>query len=123
MSKLVDHARRELILSGQYREDPVFAQSILNAVKAFASYHGHSGMSADIARDMLHTLLNYENLSPLTDNPAEWIDRSEESGYPLWQNNRNSRAFSTDNGKTYMLVSADKHDSRSYHSEEYHEPA
>lgn len=100
---LVDHARRELELCGQTAEDPEYAESIVRAVEAFASY-GHSGGSAACARDQLHALLAYENLSPLTDDPAEWIDQSEMSGSPLWQNRRNSTAFSEDGGATYYLL-------------------
>jgi hypothetical protein len=97
---LVEHARRELELSGQYAEDPAYSESIIAAVKAFASY-GHSGGSAAIAREQLCRLLDFRTLSPITSDPGEWIDRSEISGYPVWQNSRDSRAFSNDGGKTW----------------------
>jgi hypothetical protein len=32
------------------------------------------------------------------------MDRSEMSGYPLWQNIRDTRAMSRDGGKTYTMV-------------------
>lgn len=104
MSSLVEHARRELELTGQTAESPAFAESLIRAVEAFASY-GHSGGSAMVAREMLHRLLGFAALSPLTDDPAEWIDRTEMSGYPLWQNARDSQAFSEDAGQTYYLLS------------------
>lgn len=100
---LVEHARRELELCGQYAEDPAYSESIIKAVEAFASY-GHSGGSASIAREQLHTLLGYKPLSPLTSDPSEWEDRSEVSGSPLWQNKRDHAVFSTDNGKTWYSV-------------------
>lgn len=101
-SNLVAHARRELELIG---ED--FAEQQLRVVKAFADC-GHSGGSAEVALAQLVRLLQFENLAPLTDDPAEWEDRSEESGYPMWQNVRNSKAFSEDGGRTYFLVGEDR---------------
>jgi hypothetical protein len=103
---LVEHARRELELCGQYAEDPEYSESIISAVEAFASY-GHSGGSASVAREQLHALLGFKTLSPLTSDPAEWIDQSEISGTPLWQNRRDPAVFSTDGGKTWY--SLDEH--------------
>lgn len=100
---LVEHARRELELSGQTTEDPGYAASIVAAVAAFASYN-HSGGSAMVAREQLHALLNFETLSPLTNMPDEWIDRTKESGTPMWQNVRDGRAFSKDGGKTWYRL-------------------
>lgn len=104
MSNLVDHARRELELCGQTAEDPAYAESIIRAVEAFTSY-GHSGGSAMTAIEQLHTLLQFGNLSPLTDDPDEWEDRTEISGTPMWQNRRNPTAFSLNSGRTYWLTS------------------
>ncbi|MGC4886688.1 hypothetical protein [Micromonospora sp. DT227] len=99
---LVDHARRELELSGQFAEDPAFAQTIVAAVAAFASY-GHSGGSAGVGVEQLRTLLGFGTLSALTDDPDEWtlVPTAE----PLWQSVRNPEAFSTDHGKTHYLLS------------------
>jgi hypothetical protein len=102
---LVEHARRELELCGQAAEDPGYSASIVAAVAAFSSW-GHSGGSAMVAIDQLTRLLNYEALSPLTSDPGEWLDRSEESGYPLWQNIRDSRVFSEDGGQTWRQIPA-----------------
>jgi hypothetical protein len=57
-----------------------------------------------VAIEQLNRLLNFENLSPLTSDSGEWIDRTEMSSYPLWQSKRNSKAFSEDGGKTYYLL-------------------
>lgn len=100
---LAEHARRELELSGQYAEDPEYSESIIRAVEAFASY-GHSGGSAMIAREQLHALLGFKTLSPLTSNPAEWIDRSEISGTPMWQSRRDPATFSTDGCQTWYSL-------------------
>lgn len=102
---LLEHARRELELSGQTDEDPAYAASILGAVEAFVSY-GHSGGSAAVAVEQLGRLLRFQPLSPLTSDPADWEDRSEMSGTPLWQNVRDPAVFSTDGGKTWRDVRA-----------------
>lgn len=110
---LVNHARRELELIG---EDPAYSASLVAAIAAFASF-GHSGGSAEVAKEQLRKLLNFENLAPITDNPEDWEDRSKENGWPLWQNERNSKLFSEDGGKTYWNVNDSKktlHTSRSY---------
>lgn len=104
MSSLVEHARTELELLGQFKEDPIFAQSIVAAVAAFDSYPGHSGASAEIAIEILYDLLRFKNLSSLTNNPDEWI----EVGPSMWQNRRNSAAFSKDGGGTYYVVNEPK---------------
>lgn len=104
---LVEHAKRELDLLGQTAEDPGYSASIVATVAAFASY-GHSGGSASVAIHHLTRLLNFEPLSPITADPAEWVDRSEMSGQPWWQNVRDSRAMSHDGGKTWWYVGAEK---------------
>lgn len=100
---LVEHARRELELLGQTAEDPGYSASIVAAVAAFSSY-GHSGGSAMVAVEQLYDLLRYRTLTPITSNPDEWIDRSEISGRPFWQNLRDSAAMSTDGGQTWYFV-------------------
>lgn len=114
---LVDHAKRELTLCGQYAEDPAYAQSLIAAVAAFASY-GHSGGSAGIGIYQLTTLLQFGNLSPLTNDPDEWHNVSAQSSTEMWQNRRNSEAFSTDGGKTYYLLSERDDDKRVMHRSE-----
>jgi hypothetical protein len=103
VSKLVEHAVRELELCGQTAESPAYAQSLIAAIAAFASY-GHSGGSAMVAIEQLHTLLRWRTLSPLTSDPDEWEDRSGISNSPMWQNRRDSAAFSRDGGQTWYFV-------------------
>lgn len=102
-SNLVDHARRELKLVG---EDDVTIEGLLNVIQAFADM-GHSGGSASVAIPMLYELLQFKNLTPLTDDPDEWQHAGPEIYPPdgIWQNRRNSAAFSHDGGKTYYLLS------------------
>lgn len=100
MSNLVEHARRELEILG---EEKATIEGYLKVIKAFADM-GHSGGSASIAIPIVNKLLQYENLKPLSNNPSEWEDRSEMSGYPLWQNKRNPKYFSTDAGQSMWNV-------------------
>lgn len=104
MSNLLDHAKRELELAG-IEED--VRPSLLIAVAAFSSY-GHSGGSAAICTSILTDLLQYKNLTPLTDSPSEWMNVAEMSGTKLWQNIRNSECFSTDGGRTYWVLSEER---------------
>lgn len=99
-SNLVQHARRELALID---EDADTVAGLLKVVQAFAD-GGHSGGSAPYAIAYLEQLLRFEPLSPITDDPAEWIDRSDISSYPIWQSVRDPRAMSEDGGLTYWLV-------------------
>lgn len=99
---LVEHARAELARIYTDMEDP-YVVNLLATIEQFCQY-GHSGSSAADAVYLLNKLLQHENLTALTDSPDEWEDRSDISGYPLWQNNRNSKAFSDDAGKTHWYV-------------------
>jgi hypothetical protein len=80
-------------------EDPRIIDWYCSVLAKWAEL-GHSGSSAGLTADILHRLMKGENLAPLTADPAEWEDRSDISGYPLWQNNRNTQIFSTDGGVT-----------------------
>lgn len=80
------------------------ADSILKMIEAWNKV-GHSGGSAGWTREIVYKLLNWENLTALTSNPDEWNDVSEESGTPMWQNNRNPAVFSKDGGKTNYNIS------------------
>lgn len=121
---LADHAREELALLG---EDPEFAQSIVSTIGAFEAY-GHSGFSHEIAVDTLTRLLRGENLTPLTNDPSEWEDRrATNNSAPLWQNKRNSEAFSENHGFSYYLLSEDTYDEnlnlvRTFHASAPAEP-
>lgn len=59
---------------------------------------GHSGFSAPFCIDYFSKLANFEPLSPLTGEAWEWVDVSESSGYPLWQNARCSHVFKDETG-------------------------
>lgn len=100
-SNLCKHAKREMQLAGFQPDDQI---DIMKMIEAFASARPSGGQ----APWLIHTfvrLAQFENLTALTSNPDEWIDRSDVSGYPVWQSTRNSEAFSEDGGKTYYLLS------------------
>lgn len=102
MGELVNHARRELELIG---EEPDVIDWYLKVIEAFSEF-GHSGGSASVAIPTINALLQFENLSPITNNPEEWNHVSIYiAGEPiLWQSKRNPRLFSEDEGKHYYIV-------------------
>lgn len=103
-SNLVRHAKRELELIG---EDPETVEGYLEVIRAFAKM-GHSGGSASVAIPTIHQLLQFKNLSDLTNDPNEWNHIAEEQwGSPggIWQSSRDPEAFSNDGGQTYYLLS------------------
>lgn len=99
-SNLVVHAKRELALIG---EEPETVEGYIKVIQAFVDM-GHSGGSAMVAIPVINRLLQFENLSPLTNDPEDWI----EVGDGLWQNRRCSRMFSEDGGITYTDVNDPK---------------
>ena len=105
---IVTHAERELTHIG-WLDHPydhlsdAMARGLIECIRAFSSM-GHSGASREIAIPILVRLLEFRALSPLTDDPDEWEDVSHMSGMPMWQNHRDSSAFSEDGGKTYYFL-------------------
>lgn len=96
-SNLIKHAKRELALID---EEEWIVQGYLDMIEIFSKM-GHSGGSASVFIPTLTRLLEFKNLSMLTDDPDDWI----EVGPSMWQCRRNSEAFSEDGGKTYTLLS------------------
>lgn len=100
MGNIYDHAQRELRLAGLLDEDSdyggMLGKAVLDLVETFEG-SGHSGYSAAVTIDLFSRVAAYQVLSPLTDDPEDWI----EVGEGLSQNRRDSAAFSTDGGRTY----------------------
>jgi hypothetical protein len=113
MSNLVDHARYELTKAGLLAKDSdydgMLGEAALELVEKFAN-QGHSGTSAHMTIDIVSRLMRYEPLTPLTDDPAEWMHVSDDmAGRPdLWQSRREPSAFSNDGGKTYKRNGEDE---------------
>jgi hypothetical protein len=101
MTALGDHAIAELDLEGV--QDPARA-ALITIVGTYASF------TTDQIADMKATvdlLLQFKPLSPLTDDPAEWLDRSAVvSGQAIWQSKRRPDAWTYDaTFATYFLLS------------------
>lgn len=107
--RLQNHAIIELELSGLSQEDPVLAQSLLSTIAVFESY-GHCRKTSAKAADILIKLLQEKPLSPPTDHPDEWVEVTDIFGGPerLWQNTRDTDAYSTDGGLTWYYYYEDR---------------
>ena len=118
MSRLLDHARTELKLAGYNIDAPdketfetdndysnACAKNAYNMLKVF-SEAGHSGFSAQATLQLFNRLAEYKCLTPLTNNPKEWIklDPNDTS----WQSTRQSSCFSDDNLQTYYDIYAEE---------------
>jgi hypothetical protein len=116
MTTNLERIEYELKLAG-YKLEPIdenepsdekYVQRIGNCVyeicKLFAG-QGHSGLSASITLQLLDELLIKSNtLSPLTNNPDEWMDVTEMNGYKLHQSKRKFSCFSNDGLNTYYDI-------------------
>jgi len=107
MTNLTDYATNELNLAGLMDPDSdydgMLGRAALEIVKLFAS-QGHSGMSASIVTELAGRLMRYEPLTPLTYGPEEWMNVSDMSESPMWQNIRKSDVFSVDRGETHYCL-------------------
>lgn len=115
-STMLKHARYELKLAGYDIEAPdkeefetnedygnACAKNAYEMLKVFASAE-HSGFSAMATLYMFDKLAKQENITPLTNNPEEWINLGDLNGKDWWQSKRNSACFSDDNLKTYYNI-------------------
>lgn len=104
---LVEHARRELQIAGLFDKDSdyggMLGDAVMKMVELFAE-EGHSGASAAMTIAILEKLLRFKPLTPLTNDPDEWMDVGETMGRETWQSRRNPEAFSNDGGVTYYLL-------------------
>jgi hypothetical protein len=95
-NSLVEHAKKELALTDH---DEEFKQCIIKAIESFTSY-GHSGGSIGIGITTLVDLILCRNLTPLTDDPDEWMFLDDD----VWQSTRRADAFSYDGGHRYHII-------------------
>jgi hypothetical protein len=108
---MVAHAEQEMKLAGWGTEENELdrnfsiwiGRNVLDLLFWVSRQRHSGGTMIESLRLFLH-LANKKALSPITNNPAEWDDKSAEAGYPFWQNNRASSCFSTDGGKTFFDV-------------------
>lgn len=107
-SAILSHARGELEIAGN---DADYNNAIIAAIEGFLGY-GHSGGSSEPGIYILNDLLLGKNLTPLTDDPKEWMDvydggEDKTLDPPVWQSTRRSDAFSNDGGKTHYVLEED----------------
>ncbi len=112
-SILIIHARRELEAIG---ENPESIECYICAIQAIADL-GQPETISSVVIPTITALIEFKNLSPLTDSPDEWnyisdLVCGEYQG--VWQNVRNTEVFSVDGGKTrYSLHQTEKQERRS----------
>ena len=107
MSNLTDHAKYELELAGMFDKDSdyegMLGTAVMELVEVFAK-QGHSGFSAHRTLAIFNEVANFKPLAPIGKSPDEWVDQSEASGEPMWQNKRRGSTFSRDGGKTWYDI-------------------
>jgi hypothetical protein len=113
MSNLVKHAERELKLAGLFDKDSDYdgelGKAVLELVKVFAK-QGHSGFSAHQTLRIFNEVASYKPLTPIGKSKDEWMEVSDMSSEPMWQNTRRSTTFSRDGGKTWYDIDDPKLD-------------
>lgn len=97
---VIDFARTELTRAG---EEPATIDAYCEVLGLFLD-RLDSGGAALAAWPVLTRLLECKPLSPLTDDPAEWMHIGAQGDGQVWQSLRNAQAFSEDGGKTYYLL-------------------
>lgn len=103
MSNLVKFAEEEMRRAGLYSKDADYGGMIPEAVMKLVKAHseaGHSGGSHWLTMQIFNKVINFKPLTPLSDDPTEWMEVSEN----IWQSRRQSDAFSTDGGKTFYTL-------------------
>jgi len=94
-------AIEELKRAGLFDKDSDYGGMIGGAVEELLlvfQKQGHSGFSAQLTADLFRRLVRGEVLSPLTNDPSEWM--KVEGG--LYQNNRCSHVF-MESGRAYTI--------------------
>ena len=111
MSNLTEHAKHELELAGLFDKDSDYegavGKAVMELVEVFSKQE-HSGFSAQWVLDTFKTVASFKTITPVGKDPSEWIDVSEASGKPMWQNKRQSSLFSKDGGKTFYDIDKPK---------------
>jgi hypothetical protein len=107
MSHLTEHAKTELTLAGLFDKDSDYngetGKAVMQLIKVFAKQE-HSGASAGLVLQIFNTVASFKTLTPVGQNPDEWVDVSEATDCPMWQNKRQCSLFSKDGGKTFYDI-------------------
>lgn len=107
---LVKHAEFELRRAGLFDKDSdyggMLAEAVMKLIETFSA-EGHSGFSAEMCTSIFERLSRYRVLTPLTNNPEEWMlvgQNTPDGSVPVFQSTRDSSFFSNDGGKTGYSV-------------------
>jgi len=119
MSNLLKHAKEELTRAGLFKKDSDYGGMMGHAVMRLMEVHtkeGHSVFSNGMAIHIFSKLADFKTLTPITSDPAEWMEIGEDMsftpGQTLWQNRRDCSLFSNDDGKTYYSVDDEKREKK-----------
>lgn len=109
---LIGFARHELELIDT---EPDVIDAYLKVLECFYEVT-HTNGEPQLFISTIADLLYGTPLSPLTDDPDEWMEVAEK----IWQSRRISEAFSFNGGKTYHLLSEKKNGKAPNHKSEKH---
>lgn len=101
VSQLIKHARRELDMAGLKGEQ---RKLVMDLVAVFNRQYQDKKASPGTVT-IFSQLATFKPLSPLTDDPNEWMSVSKDFDRPMWQSERYPAAFSEDGGKTWWDAS------------------
>ena len=96
MTALSDHVNAELALTDLTEEAKVSIRLICSLYDGY----GYFRRTDDNVQDLIHDLVKFKNLTPLTDDPDEWVQVADN----IWKNKRRGDAFSLNGGKTYYYA-------------------
>ena len=122
MTTQLERIEKELRLAGydlipitEMKSDEDYVQQIANCAfeicRIFCDQN-HSGMSAEFTLKLITRLLSGDTLTPLTNNPDEWQDLTEQSYEKLYQSKRKFSCFSEDLIEYYDNDDADNYEEK-----------
>lgn len=99
MSNRLDFAREELARADLFSQDSPYhgqlGRSVMELLETFSN-QGHTAMSAYQVVDLFRRLALYKPLSPITDDPSEWVEIHPN----VWQSRRCPHIYK--NGDRYL---------------------
>jgi hypothetical protein len=104
--EMLDHAQREFTMAGMLKEDvdpeTKNIKDVVNGMLETLQKLNNPEKTMKAAVGLFIMLTNMKIISPVTDDPAEWANKTDlNKGIALWQNLRDPNLFSEDGGKTY----------------------
>ena len=96
MSNFLDYAKNELTIAGLFDKDSDYGgmvgQAVMELIVKFGE-QGHSGMSANLTRNVFNKLADYKPLTPIQGTDDEWGTDASNT-----QNKRLTSLFKQDDG-------------------------